>query len=347
MLLSRSTLSVLISAGGFATVFLVAATCLWVSYDTSVVPITYTALYWYVGFSSATLAVAVLACWYTNKPAQRLIPRLYLLAAFIGWVLTHIATALHQDIIAVHYLHLLEAPLLFLCMALVAARITATFAPGQAILYVRSISFVMGLLVAILAPTTLNYSLTLERGLVSFTPGPAYLAIILAAFAIFFLSVCLIPLGRPRYPEHPSKSVGPLIFSEALQPQDVNVLQLLEHSVHRWRKAALKHGQWLSYRNHAHQTNGLVSSEPKSLENVLDALVTFARKHNTSHALNVAVHEDSRYPYLHVTIDYVGKKVSKSSIREQAEHLTELGAALTVSANGTQVELVVSFPLQW
>jgi hypothetical protein len=302
---------------------------------------------WYLGIGSFALVIGVVSLLLQRTPNQRLVPRLQLVSAFILWIGVLIGSAITRDIAAQYVLLLLEAATLFLLLSLVAHRIRAAFAPQTPGRWLTSATLVLSVGVVVLTPTVLNYSLELVNGTAIFTAGVGHALIIGTGFALVLLSLLYIPAGRPRLRTAYSFSVGPLVFNDVATPVDCNLIQLTERLVLTHRRYLMKRGVWLQYRNHLEHGNGVISTQPKSLEQLLITLFEFVAHQNQSRAVSTKLYNDTRHSYIHLVIEYVVNTHNKKDFAAYREHATELGGALTVRRDDRTTELVVSFPLQW
>ena len=338
---------VLVPAFVYSGIFLVLATCLWFVLQTSLTPAPFGALAVYGLLTTLALGVGLISWLLDDTVHQRFVPRLHILTLFLVWGGVQVFAAIISDVSAAYYLTLLEAPLLFLLLVFVAGRIRTTFAPQLSVWWLNGAALVLGMGVVLLAAGNSNYGAVIGAGTVSFVSGVGYTMIIAAGFALVFLSVLLIPLGRRHYPTHPTLSTGPLVFTPAEKAEDLNFIETVDHQVQQLRRRALKRGQWVRYRNHVLHGRGVVSTEPKSCINALATLLEYAMHKNQSRAINVQLLEDSQHDYLHCSIDYVVNTHAKAEFSTFAEHWLELGGHLSVERNARTTTLVVSFPLQW
>jgi hypothetical protein len=331
----------------YVGIFLVLATSLTVAYQHPATRFSAAPLGWYSGLTTFVLVILGLSIWLRHTYYQRLIPRIHVLSAFVLWVTLVIASTLTSDVAAQYVLLLLEAGSLFLLLALVAQRIRRAFAPQTPGRWLTGTTIVLSILVVVLSPTVLNYSLTVERGIAVFTSGPAHIAIVAAGFFLVFIALCYIPLGRPSYVLVPTTSVGPLIFSSPPTPTDCNLADLVAALVSEHRRQLIKRGVWLHYRNYLHTDTGIISTQPKSLEQLMSELLDYAAHQNQTRGISAQLFNDTRHPYVHTTITYTVNTHQKKPLKQFATHATELGGHLTISREERTTTLTLSFPLQW
>lgn len=339
--------AVLVYAYTYIGFFLVLAASLTVAYQHPATRFSAAPLGWYLGVTTFALLILSISIWLRHTYYQRLIPRVHLLSVFVIWMTLIIGSTLTKDVTAQYVLLLLEAGTLFLLLALIAQRIRRAFAPQTPGRWLNGATIITSLAVVILSPTTLNYSLEVVRGTAVFVSGPGYGAIVAAGFALIFMALCYIPLGRPRYVSLPTTSVGPLIFSSPPTPDDCTLPDLVATLVASHRRHLLKRGVWLHYHNYIHTGNGIISTQPKALEQLIGELLDYAAHQNQSRGISVQLFNDTRHPYLHTTIAYTVNTHQKKPLKQFATHATELGGHLTISRDGRTTTLTMSFPLQW
>jgi len=339
--------SLLLYAATYVGIFLVLASSVYTAYSHPATTFSPAAMGWYLGIASFALLIGGVGIALRHTPYQRLIPRLHLVSAFVLWVGVVIGGTLSRDVAAQYVLLLLEAATLFLLLTLVAHRIRKAFAPQTPGRWLTGVSLIMGSGVVIITPTMLNYSLGVSGATAVFTAGIGHALIIGAGFALILMALCYIPLGRPRLIADRTFSVGPLVFSTPESPDDCSLIELTERLVTEQRQLLFKRGMWLHYRNHLVQGNGLISTKPKALEELMTTLLEFAAHQNQSKAVSVKLYNDTRHSYLHLVIDYIVNTHKKSDFKAPVEAAAALGGALTINRDDRTTELVLSFPLQW
>lgn len=292
------------------------------------------------------VAIICLALWFRRTRAT-LVPRVYLLGAFLGWFIAVLISTIITDPATQFYWRLLEAPLLFVALLLLAHRVITVFAPSARKIWFYIPSVLLGTLTVLVATSTLHVTVTMVESFVRFVYGPIYTAIIASGFILLTIAVVYIPLGRRQYPSTPTISLGKLTFATAPKAQDVNLPNIIERLSYETRRLALKRGQWLHLKNNLYKNNGVVSTDPKACESACQTLFEYALHKSQSQTIVVALYDDPQHPYLHVTIEYVVNKHAKSEFTTYSKQFKNLGGVLTIQRSDKLTTLIISFPVHW
>ena len=332
-----------------AAVLLVLSAALWHTLASfyQLAPWSWGAVLWYGGYTTLATLLVLGTWWIDNTPQQRLIPRLHVLAAFGLWLSTIVGQLIAQSVSTTYYLKLLEAPALFLLLTLLSMRIWQAFIPRVPLQWIAAVGWAGGLAALLLAPSHLNYTYTIVAGNVYFVSGVGYSVIIGIGFLLVLVSICCIPLGRSRFQQHPTYSVGPLVFTTPSKPEDYSLIDGIKYLINTHRRHALKRGQWIHYRNHITKHQGIISTEPKSCIDAITTLIEYALHKNQTKAITLELFEDAKHPYLHCRITYTVNTHGKTEFTTFATHFSELGGHLTVKRDGRETSLIISFPKQW
>jgi len=302
----------------------------------------------YYGAFVLLLTACTIVTWLIDDtPHQHRIPRLHILCVTAAWLTTIIGAALSTNVLTVYYLKLLEAPLIFLLLTLVAHRIWQTFTPEVSQRWFILMVLLGSVSTVLMAPSTLNVSLEILAGRALFSPGSGHVLMLVFGLALVTVSIVLIPLGRRHHQPHPTICVGPLIFTTPATPIDTNLKEIVNTIVHTYRRIALRRGQWIHYRNYSNAAHGIISTEPKSCTNALITLIEYALHKNQTRAVGVSLYDDTRHPYVHCQISYIVNTHTKTEFTTFTKHFTELGGHLHVKRTGRETILTVTFPRQW